>query len=86
MKQVTLFVLENCPHCRRARSMMEELFAEHPEYATVELTVIDEAKEPAVAARYDYYYVPTFYLDGEKRLEGAPSKEAIDKLFAEACS
>lgn len=63
---------------------MTDIFTEHPEYATVPLTVIDERKNPEIAGKYDYYYVPTFYVEDEKMMEGIPSKEAIEKVFAKA--
>ena len=84
MKEVKLFVLEGCPHCRRAREWMRELFARHPEYAKVPLTIIDEEQSPGTAGAHDYYFVPTFYVGGEKRMEGVPSQEAIARVFAEA--
>ena len=35
MKEVKMFILEGCPHCRKAREMMNEIFSRHPEYAKV---------------------------------------------------
>ncbi len=84
MKEVKLFVLEGCPHCRRAREWMRELFVRHPEYAEVPLTIIDEGESPEIAEKHDYYFVPTFYVGGVKRLEGVPTQEAIARVFAEA--
>jgi len=84
MQEVKMFMFEGCPHCKRAREMMAEIFAEHPEYAGIPLTVIDERKNPEIANQYDYYYVPTFFVGDEKVMEGVPSKEAIEKVFARA--
>ena len=84
MKEVKLFMFEGCPHCRNALNMLKELFAEHPEYEKVPLTMIDEKKHPEIADQYDYYYVPTFYVGNEKVMEGVPSKDAIEKVFARA--
>jgi glutaredoxin len=84
MKEVKLFMFEGCPHCRNALNMLKEIFAEHPEYKKVPLTIIDERKHPEIADQYDYYYVPTFYAGAEKIMEGVPSKEAIEKVFAMA--
>ena len=36
------------------------------------------------AAKFDYFYVPTFYVGTEKLHEGVPSKEAIERVFAAA--
>lgn len=84
MKDVTLFLLENCPHCKKALSFMDEICSEHPEYNDIHITMIDEGKDPATAEKYDYYYVPTFYVDGEKLHEGVPTKEAILKVYEAA--
>lgn len=84
MKDVTLFVLENCPHCKNALKMMDEICSEHPEYKDVHITKIDEGKDPETANKYDYYYVPTYYVDGEKLHEGVPTKEAILKVYEAA--
>lgn len=83
-KPVRMMILENCPHCRRAFQMMEELKAVHPEYEQVEIEVIDEARQPELAESLDYYYVPTFFVDGVKVHEGVPSMEAVDRMFREA--
>jgi glutaredoxin len=84
MKEVKMFMFDGCPHCRRAKEMMAEIFARHPEYAKVPLTIIDENKNPEIADKHDYYYVPTFYVGDEKMMEGVPTKEAIEKVFAKA--
>ncbi|GHV40154.1 hypothetical protein FACS1894187_20810 [Synergistales bacterium] len=84
MKEVHMFMMETCPHCKKAAALMEEIFAEHPEYKSVPLKKTDETKEPDYAATFDYYYVPTFYVGGEKLHEGVPTKEAVEKVFAAA--
>ena len=84
MKEVKMFMFEGCPHCQRAEEMITEIFAEHPEYARIPFTVIDERKNPEIAEEYDYYYVPTFYTGDVKMMEGVPTKEAIEKVFAKA--
>jgi thiol-disulfide isomerase/thioredoxin len=84
MKEVKMFMFEGCPHCQRAEEMITEIFAEHPEYARIPFTVIDERKNPEIAEEYNYYYVPTFYTGDVKMMEGVPTKEAIEKVFAKA--
>ena len=56
----------------------------HPEYAKIPFTVINENKNPEIADKYDYYYVPTFFTGDVKMMEGVPTKEAIEKAFAKA--
>ncbi|MDR1731401.1 MAG: thioredoxin family protein [Synergistaceae bacterium] len=84
MKEVKLFLMETCPHCKKALALMEEILAAHPEYKAVEVKKIDETKEADYAATFDYYYVPTFYVGDEKIHEGVPSREAIEKVYAAA--
>ena len=40
--------------------------------------------EAAFADSLDYYYVPTFYVDGQKRMEGVPSLEKVRAVLDEA--
>lgn len=84
VKPVKMFMFEGCPHCRHARELMAELFAEHPEYKNVPFEMIDEKKHPEIAEQYDYYYVPTFFVAGEKVHEGVPTKDAVEKVFKTA--
>lgn len=79
-----MFIMEGCPHCKRALAMTAELFAEHPEYKKVPFMIIDENKNPEIAEKYNYYYVPTFYTGDEKMMEGVPAKKEIEKAFARA--
>ena len=69
MKEVLMFYLDSCGYCDKARRALEELFAQNPAYRQIPLTRIEESEQPDLADRYDYYAVPTFYVDGEKRFE-----------------
>lgn len=84
MQTVYMFVTSWCPHCRRALSWMDELREENPEYSQVEIKIVDEEKEPGTARKYDYYYVPTFFIGDEKVHEGVPTKEIIRNVFEKA--
>jgi len=84
MKKILMFTMQGCPHCARARGFMEELFEENPEYRDLEIEIIDEVEEPDIANQYDYYFVPTYYLDGEKFHEGVPSRAMVEELFKKA--
>ena len=77
---LTLFYLKNCPFCKRALQYIEELKAEHEELQRVEIEMIEESEQPEVADRYDYYYVPCFYLGEEKLHEGGIYKEEVEAL------
>ena len=85
MKPVTMFITDWCPYCKQAYSIMQDLKKTNPKYANIEVQVIDEERQPEIAKQYDYYYVPTYYVDGVKVHEGAPSKEIVSKVFDEAC-
>jgi glutaredoxin len=84
MKEVKMFLMETCPHCKKALALMEEICGEHPEYRGVAVKRIDETKESEYANTFDYYYVPTYFVGDEKVHEGVPSKEAIEKVYAAA--
>ena len=101
MKEILLFVLKGCPHCRLALQCQEELLQAHPEWRDIPLRVIDEREEADLDARYgavpirrvdesvetaladslDYYYVPTFYVGGEKVHEGHAEREDVEKVL-----
>ncbi|MDR1917186.1 MAG: thioredoxin family protein [Synergistaceae bacterium] len=84
MKEIKMFMMDTCPHCKRALELMEEIFIEHPEYRDIPLKKIDENIEPDYAYQFDYYYVPTFYVEEAKIHEGIPSKDDIKRVFMEA--
>lgn len=84
MKEILMMVMGGCPHCQRAREMMEGLCARHPEFRTVKVRMVDETIDPDFAATLDYYYVPTFFVDGKKLHEGVPTEAAIEAIYREA--
>ena len=57
---------------------------EYPEYADIPVEFIDEDEHPEIADQYDYYYVPTYYVAGEKLHEGVATKEKIHRVFERA--
>lgn len=85
MKPILMFTIESCPHCKRAILWMEELKKENPRYADLEITIIDETIHPSIAKEYDYYYVPTYFVDRVKVHEGVANKECIRVIFQTAC-
>ncbi|MBU3161332.1 thioredoxin family protein [Clostridium frigoris] len=85
MKPVLMFITDWCPYCKQAFSIIEDLKNANPEYANIEVKIIDEERQPEIAKQYDYYYVPTFYVNEVKIHEGVPSKDIIRKVFDEAC-
>ncbi|MDR1966053.1 MAG: thioredoxin family protein [Synergistaceae bacterium] len=86
MKEIKMFMMATCPHCRKALEMMDDIYSKNPGYKDIPLKKIDETKEPDYASKFDYYYVPTFYVGDDKMHEGVPTREAIEKVFEAAAS
>ena len=85
--KLTAFILPRCPYCLQARELLAELCAERPEFSSIEIEFVDEAKNAALAERYDYYRVPSFFLGEEKLYEADPkwgrdeAKRRIEEMF-----
>ena len=84
MKNVKLFYLKQCPFCKKAIRYIEELKAQYTELACVEIEMIEESEQADVADKFDYYYVPTFYVDGVKEHEGGIYPEEVEKILRKA--
>lgn len=83
-KHVKMMMLETCPYCKQAFKMIDELKQKHPEYQKVEIETIEERKEEEKTKGYDYWYVPTFFVDDVKIHEGVPTMEKVEQVFIEA--
>lgn len=81
MKKLLIFYQERCPFCKKAFQYMDELKSEHNEYSNIPIETIEETQQPQLADTFDYYYVPTFYLDNIKMHEGGIYKEEIKAIF-----
>ncbi|WP_326909548.1 glutaredoxin family protein [Sedimentibacter sp. MB31-C6] len=84
MKKVTMFYLQNCPHCKKASQIIEDLKSNNPKYDNIIIDKIEESQNVQVCAEYDYYYVPTFYVDNVKIHEGVPNEEKIESVLKAA--
>lgn len=92
MKNITMIKIEGCPYCAKAFKAMTELTAGSEKYKNISVDVIDENLQPKLAAPYgkDYYYVPTFFVDGKKMFEAHPGDDyetiraGVEKAFSEA--
>ena len=73
--------MEACPYCKQALRWMDELIAGNAAYKGLEIEKIDEIVYPDIADKYDYYFVPTYYVGGVKLHEGAASLEKIRLVF-----
>ena len=84
---LTAFILPRCPYCRQMRELVAELREERPELSSVEISFIDESEQPALAERYDYYRVPSFFLGERKLYEADPlwsraeAKRRLGEMF-----
>ena len=84
MKKILMFYIPTWPFCIDAFAFVEELQEEYPELKALEIEKINEKEQVELANSYDYYYVPTYYVDGVKLHEGIPSKEAIEEVLRAA--
>jgi thioredoxin 1 len=84
IKEITIFHLNGCPHCANAFRWQRELFEAHPEYKKVPVKLVEERENASYANKFDYWLVPTYYVDGVKMHEGVTKKDIIEKVFKEA--
>ena len=84
MKKILMFTMASCPYCRAAHRWMDEILQEHPQYRDIPIQIIDEVQQPDIVNRYDYYFVPTYYVDGVKVHEGAATKEIVQGVYEKA--
>ena len=86
-KEILLFSRDDCGYCAKAHKAIAELKAENPAYGTLSL---EETREPEFIEKFDYYAVPTLYLDGVKKFEAHIGmgydeiKDAVKRVFDEA--
>lgn len=85
MKEITMFYLESCPYCKRARGYMDELKKDDQKYAQIPINMVEERQQKELADSYDYFYVPCYYIDGKKVSEGAVDKDDVQQVFDTAC-
>lgn len=84
MKDIKVFITSWCPHCKRALDWIHQVKEENPKYRDVKVEIIDEEEHPEISKQFDYYYVPTYYVDGVKIHEGGTTKDIVVKAFEEA--
>ncbi len=81
MKDVKLFIQPRCPFCIKALRYIEEAKSTNPRLADLEIEVVDELLQSEYADKFDYYYVPTLYIDNIKVHEGAIYPEEMEPLL-----
>lgn len=55
-----------------------------PELRDIGIEMIEESEHPEIADSYDYYYVPTFYIDGVKVHEGGVLPGEMEDILRKA--
>ena len=48
---------------------LQELSAEYEKYSSATIEWVEENEHPEISGKYDYYYVPTMFVDGVKLYE-----------------
>ncbi|MBQ8087804.1 MAG: glutaredoxin [Clostridia bacterium] len=74
MQSLKLFYLENCPYCKNAKRAVAALTQENAKYAEIPIEWIEESQNATLAEQFDYYYVPTVFMNGRKLYECSPSE------------
>ena len=64
--------------------MVKELQDSYPELRGVNIEAIEEQEQKELADSLDYWYVPTYFVDGVKLLEGVPTKEKVEAVLRAA--
>ena len=80
MSDILMFKMSTCPYCKKAETYIADLLSQE-KYSDIVIARVDENKEPEVADMYDYFYVPTFYIKGEKVFEGAAGYDDVKRVF-----
>jgi len=73
MERLKFFYLPGCPYCRMANRILKDLLTADARFAGMKISHIDESQNRALADRYDYWRVPSFFLGDEKLYEADPS-------------
>ena len=82
MRPLTMFYLEDCGYCTKARKALSELYEENAAYKSVPIEMIEESRQPELADRYDYYAVSSFF-DGKEKLFEAHLFMSYEDIRAE---
>lgn len=80
MNELMIFMLPGCPHCRLALSFVDKLMAGE-RYKGISVKLVDESREAAFAEGFDYFYVPSFYYNGQKLHEGHAELEDVRRVL-----
>ena len=71
MKKITMFHIEECRYCDFAKKAISELREENLDYKKDEIEMINENEHPEIIENYDYWSVPSLFIDHDKIFEAA---------------
>ena len=92
MKKIVMLKMEGCPYCAQALAAIKEIKSENPDYAKVDVEIIDKYEQRDIAENFagKYYYVPSMFIDGKKIYEAHPGESygecliSVKKVFQSA--
>lgn len=92
MKKITLIKMQGCPYCAQAFAAIKEVKSEYPEFADIEVEIVDKHEDISRAKDFEgkYYYVPSMFINGEKFYEASPGESygecllSVKKVFRAA--
>ncbi len=84
MKKIKLFYLRSCPYCKKALTVIDKLKEKEKKYKDLDIEMIEESENKELAESYDYYYVPSFFMDDLKEHEGIVMVSDIKRIFDKA--
>ena len=74
MTTIEMFKTPECGRCPDVIDLLEEIASDHDD---VELEIVDAQDERLRALSNDVFSVPTVVIDGETKLTGLPTREAV---------
>ncbi len=63
---------------------IEQAKAADPRLESLEIEMVEETEQSDYADKFDYYYVPTIYIDGKKAHEGGMYADEMLPLLRQA--
>ena len=84
MKELILFKSLDCEYCRMAEKYLNQAIQKNPEYQKIPLQIIDEDANEEISMKYDYNFIPAFFVDGIKVHEGIATRGQVEAILSAA--
>jgi glutaredoxin len=84
MKELIFFKSPDCEYCRMAEKYLNQTIRSNPEYQEIPLQIVDEDADVDFSMKYDYDFVPAFFVGGVKVHEGITTRGQIEAILSEA--